>query len=46
MEQITFIAENKKDKNLLIAIAQKPGIKKYAVTNKKTAAKKITGKSY
>ena len=40
MEQITFIAENKKDKNLLIAIAQKPGIKKYAVTNKKTATKK------
>ena len=40
MEQITFIAENKKDKNLLIAIAQKIGIKKYAVTNEKTAAKK------
>ena len=32
MEQITFIIEHTKDKNLLIAIAEKLGIKEYAVT--------------
>ena len=32
MEQVTFIIEHKKDKNLLIAIAEKLGIKKYAVS--------------
>ena len=32
MEQITFEINNKKDVNLLIAIADKLGIKKYAVT--------------
>lgn len=40
MEQVTFIIEHKKDKSLLIAIAQKLGIKKYAVTNEKKVAKK------
>lgn len=32
MEQVTFIIEHTKDKNLLIAIAEKLVIKKYAVT--------------
>jgi len=32
MEQITFEINNKKDVNLLIAITDKLGIKKYAVT--------------
>jgi len=40
MEQVTFIIEHKKDKNLLIALAQKLGIKKYVVTNEEKAAKK------
>lgn len=32
MEQVTFVIENKKDVNLLIAIAEKLGIKKYTVS--------------
>jgi hypothetical protein len=32
MEQITFLIEHKKDKSLLIAIAEKLGIKKYSVS--------------
>jgi hypothetical protein len=32
MEQVTFEAENKKDVNLLIAIAEKIGIKKYVIS--------------
>ncbi|MGH2563876.1 MAG: hypothetical protein ACRDE5_05155 [Ginsengibacter sp.] len=35
MEQVTFVIEHKKDKNLLIAIAEKLGIKKYAITKTK-----------
>ena len=32
MEQVTFVMDNKKDVNLLIAIAGKLGIKKYIVS--------------
>ena len=32
MEQVTFVIENKKDVNLLIAIADKLGIKKHIVS--------------
>ena len=32
MEQVTFLIENKKDANLLIAIADKPGIKKLEIS--------------
>lgn len=32
MEQVTFEAENKRDVNLLIAIAEKIGIKKYVIS--------------
>ncbi len=32
MEQVTFVIEHKKDKQLLIAVAEKLGIKKYAIT--------------
>ncbi|MEO5500015.1 MAG: hypothetical protein ABIR31_01120 [Ginsengibacter sp.] len=39
MEQVTFIIEHKKDKNLLIAIAEKLGIKKYAVSKAKEKIK-------
>ena len=39
MEQVTFIIENKKDKNLLIALAEKLGLKKYFITNEKNIVK-------
>ncbi len=32
MEQVTFVIDNKKDVNLLIAIADKLGIKKFIVS--------------
>ena len=40
MEQVTFIIEHKKDKNLLIALAEKLGIKEYAVTKATNVIKK------
>jgi hypothetical protein len=40
MEQVTFIIEHKKDKSLLIAVAEKLGIKKYAVTKATNVVKK------
>lgn len=40
MEQVTFIIEHKKDKNLLITLAEKLGIKKYVVAEEKKAVKK------
>lgn len=39
MEQVTFIVENKKDKNLLIALAENLGLKKYFITNEKNVVK-------
>lgn len=40
MEQITFLIEHKKDKSLLIAIAEKLGIKKYSVSKLTDVIKK------
>ena len=40
MEQVTFIIEHKKDKNLLIGLAEKLGIKKYIVTKDTNVVKK------
>jgi GH25 family lysozyme M1 (1,4-beta-N-acetylmuramidase) len=40
MEQVTFIIEHKKDKNLLITLAEKLGIKKYVVAEEKKVVKK------
>jgi hypothetical protein len=37
MEQVTFETDNKKDLNLLIAIAEKLGIKKHVAGISKTA---------
>ena len=39
MEQVTFIVENKKDKNLLIVLAEKLVLKKYFITKEKNEAK-------
>jgi len=40
MEQVTFEAENKKDVNLLIAIAEKLGIRKHVVSKRAEKLKK------
>ncbi len=40
MEQVTFVIDNKKDVNLLIAIAAKLGIKKFIVSKTTRAQKK------
>ena len=40
MEQVTFLIEHKKDTNLLIAIAEKLGIKKYSVSKSTDVVKK------
>lgn len=40
MEQVTFEADNKNDVNLLIAIAQKLGIRKHIVSQKTETLKR------
>ena len=40
MEQVTFIIEHKKDKKILIAIAEKLGIKKYSVSKSTDVVRK------
>ena len=40
MEQVTFVIDNKKDVNLLIAIAAKLGIKKFIVSKTTRAQEK------
>lgn len=44
MEQVTFETDNKKDINLLIAIAEKLGIKKHVISETDIAGKKAKGK--
>ena len=44
MEQVTFEADNKKDINLLIAIAEKLGIKKHVISKTDIREKKAKGK--
>ena len=45
MEQVTFIIENKKDKNLLIALADRLGLKKI-VTKEKNVVKKESSEEW
>ena len=40
MEQVTFLIEHKKDKKVLIAIAEKLGIKKYSVSKSTDVVRK------
>ncbi len=40
MEQVTFVIDNKKDVNLLIAIAEKLGIKKHVISKTTETLKK------
>ena len=40
MEQVTFVIDNKKDANLLIAIAEKIGIKNHIVSKTSDACEK------
>ncbi len=44
MEQVTFVIDDKKDANLLIAIADKLGIKKYVVSRATKTRKKNKSK--
>lgn len=44
MEQVTFEADDKKDVNLLIAIAEKLGIKKHVISKTGIRGKKAKGK--
>ena len=40
MEQVTFETDNKKEVNLLIAIAEKLGIRKHTISQKSKVLKK------
>ena len=40
MEQVTFLIEHEKDKKVLIAIAEKLGIKKYSVSKSTDVVRK------
>jgi hypothetical protein len=44
MEQVTFEAEDKKDINLLVAIADKLGIRKHVESNRSMRGKKVKRK--
>jgi hypothetical protein len=44
MEHVTFETDNKKDINLLIAIAERLGIKKHVISKTDTRGEKTKGK--